>query len=313
MSVVFPDTLPAARYRFDFEVTVPLRLPEYAGSMIRGVFGRALRRLACMTREKDCKACPLYRSCAYTSIFETPAPVTHELQKFSQIPNPYIIEPPEWGERLYGIGKTLSFHMVLIGRTRDQLPMIIYALKRGLAYDIGHGKAALRRVLIAHENEEDYTMIYEDGDQEVEPHENTIHIPRETSESSMRLQFLTPLRLQHNGRALPPDAITAPILLSALIRRLNLLMEFHAGIQLTDDFAAAFELTQQVSLTHQWHWKDWQRFSSRQKQAMKLGGAVGFCTLEHLPPEIVPFLIAGQWLHLGKNATLGLGHYRRVG
>ena len=46
-------------------------------------------------------------------------------------------------------------------------------------------------------------MIYEDGDQEVEPHENTIHIPRETSESSMRLQFLTPLRLQHNGRALP--------------------------------------------------------------------------------------------------------------
>ena len=90
-------------------------------------------------------------------------------------------------------------------------------------------------------------------------------------------------------------------------------MEFHAGIQLTDDFAAAFELTQQVSLTHQWHWKDWQRFSSRQKQAMKLGGAVGFCTLEHLPPEIVPFLIAGQWLHLGKNATFGLGHYRRVG
>ena len=54
--------------------------------------------------------------------------------------------------------------------------MIIYALKRGLAYDIGHGKAALRRVLIAHENEEDYTMIYEDGDQEVEPHENTLSV-----------------------------------------------------------------------------------------------------------------------------------------
>ena len=66
MSVVFPDTLPAARYRFDFEVTVPLRLPEYAGSMIRGVFGRALRRLACMTREKDCKACPL--SVSYTHL-----------------------------------------------------------------------------------------------------------------------------------------------------------------------------------------------------------------------------------------------------
>ena len=55
-------TLPMVRYRIAFEVTEPVHLPEYSGSTIRGAFGGALRRVACMTRQKDCKACPLYRS-----------------------------------------------------------------------------------------------------------------------------------------------------------------------------------------------------------------------------------------------------------
>ena len=52
-------TLPMVRYRIAFEVTEPVHLPEYSGSTIRGAFGGALRRVACMTRQKDCKACPL--------------------------------------------------------------------------------------------------------------------------------------------------------------------------------------------------------------------------------------------------------------
>ena len=42
--------LPLARYRFHWRVSAPIHLPAYAGSMLRGAFGHALRRLACMTR-----------------------------------------------------------------------------------------------------------------------------------------------------------------------------------------------------------------------------------------------------------------------
>jgi len=80
-----------------------------------------------MTKLEDCKGCPLYRTCPYTNIFETPAPTEHELQKFSQVPNGYIIEPPAWGERLYAEGEKLTFSLVLFGRLIDQLPLIAFA------------------------------------------------------------------------------------------------------------------------------------------------------------------------------------------
>ena len=40
-----PAELPIARYRFSFTLETEMRLPEYAGSTLRGVFGHALRRL----------------------------------------------------------------------------------------------------------------------------------------------------------------------------------------------------------------------------------------------------------------------------
>ena len=41
--------LPVARYRFSFRMQDELRLPDYSGSLLRGNFGAALRRTACMT------------------------------------------------------------------------------------------------------------------------------------------------------------------------------------------------------------------------------------------------------------------------
>ncbi|MEF8709297.1 MAG: hypothetical protein V5B38_10650 [Candidatus Accumulibacter propinquus] len=66
-------SFPVARYRFEFQVRQPIRLPDYAGSMLRGAFGHALRQLACMTRQKECAGCPLIASCPYPAIFAPPA------------------------------------------------------------------------------------------------------------------------------------------------------------------------------------------------------------------------------------------------
>ena len=110
------NSLPIARYQFTFQVTDAIQLPEYAGSTLRGAFGRALRKIACMTKQTDCKSCPLYRTCPYTNIFETPAPAEHQIQKFSQVPNGYIIEPPEWGEKTYLPNELFQFSLVLFGK-----------------------------------------------------------------------------------------------------------------------------------------------------------------------------------------------------
>jgi hypothetical protein len=131
--------LPLARYRLTFRMEDELRLPEFAGSLLRGQFGASLRRTACMTGAPVCPGCPLYRTCPYPAIFETPAPEQHALQRFSQVPNPYVIEPPPLGSRRFlQAGETVSFHIVLIGRALAQLPLIAYAFQR--AFDHGIGK-----------------------------------------------------------------------------------------------------------------------------------------------------------------------------
>ena len=47
-------TFPIARYRLEWRASTPVQIPDYAGSMLRGAFGHALRQSACMTGEKDC-------------------------------------------------------------------------------------------------------------------------------------------------------------------------------------------------------------------------------------------------------------------
>ena len=127
--------LPVARYRFTAQVQQPMPLPEYAGSLLRGQFGAALRNVACMTRQPTCAGCPLLQTCPYTRIFEAQPPPKgqHTLQDFSQIPNPYVMEPPTPGARVLAAGDTLEFNMVLIGQALEQLALIVFALQRALS------------------------------------------------------------------------------------------------------------------------------------------------------------------------------------
>lgn len=299
-------TYPIARYRFDFQVQTAIRLPEYAGSMLRGAFGSALRRTACMTKEKDCKACPLYRSCPYPAIFETPAPDVHQLQKFSQIPNPYIIEPPAWGERLYQAGDTLGFNMVLIGRALQQLPLICFAWQRAFAHEVGHGTAILSD--IQYLDTDQHASIYDAKSNRLLPHTGQLQLPAIRGDA-FTLDFQTPLRLQENGRALPPAELTARNFLMALVRRVSLLMEFHTDQPFGLHFGELATLAQTVPFVHELSWRDWTRFSSRQQQKMQLGGAIGQWQLHQVPATFHAPLQLGQWLHIGKNATFGLGCY----
>ena len=89
-----PTGFPVARYRLEFTTEQPIHLPEYAGSALRGAFGHALRRAACVTRERHCSACGLYRHCPYPAIFETPPPPDYARRVLSKVPLPFVVEPP---------------------------------------------------------------------------------------------------------------------------------------------------------------------------------------------------------------------------
>jgi len=59
------------------------------------------------------------------------------------------------------------------------------------------------------------------------------------------------------------------------------------------------------------HWHDWTRYSGRQKESMKMGGLLGDLRLHGLGLSTFwPALWHGQWVHLGKGTSFGLGVYR---
>ncbi|WP_243385236.1 hypothetical protein [Caviibacterium pharyngocola] len=185
------SNFPIARYQFDFQVTEPIALPEYAGSALRGAFGRALRKISCMTKQDDCKSCPLYRSCPYTNIFETPAPENHEIQQFSQVPNGYMIEPQGWGERTYQIGEIFSFNLVLFGRLTQQLPLIAFAFKRAFEWNIAGGKGELIAIFLCNQHNQQ-TPILQKGN--IIEHSQAVVLP-ENFANTLNIDLLTPLRL----------------------------------------------------------------------------------------------------------------------
>ena len=301
---------PIARYRLAWTVTEPIHFPPYAGSTLRGAFGRALRKTACMTHLATCKGCPLYRSCPYTGIFETPAPAEHQLQKFSQIPNPYVIEAPDWGEKTYQVGECLSFELVLFGRALYHLALIVFAFKRAFNHQVGHGKAQFDGLYHLDVNGQ-LTLIYSETDSEIIEHEQEVcleHLAPLAGDVQMNL--LTPLRLQANGVGLSPVRIQADTVLMTLVRRISLLNEFHAANKLHFPFSDMKAYTQNVQIHKDLQWQDWIRYSSRQHQRMHLGGVVGKIDFMDLDPLFGSLLQIGQWVHLGKNATFGLGKYQ---
>lgn len=298
-------TWPITRYRFQFQVTQGLHLPEYAGSMLRGAFGRALRKISCMTKEKNCKECPLYRSCPYPAIFETPAPEEHHLQNFSQVPNGYVIEPLFWGEKYYAPGESLYFDMVLFGRLLDQLPLIAYAWQRAFQYQVGHGKAELVDIY-CHADSQIYS-IYTNG--KITQHINQLEVPGSLP-VSMKLDISTPMRIQRDGHALSPSEINLDRVIIGIAKRLTLLTELHFSETLLLDFEQLRREISMVQDTKKLSWLDWTRYSSRQNQKMKLGGVVGEWKIDNVSPLIAKLLYIGQWIHVGKNASFGLGRYQ---
>lgn len=304
--------LPLARYRLHWQTITLTHLPDYAGSMLRGAFGHALRRVACLTRQKECGGCPLLATCAYSTVF-SPPPRPNDLQRLSQTPAPYLVEPPPWGQRRLEPGTDWHFDIVLCGRALAELPLITLAFRQALERGIGPGDGRSQLRAIDHEIGDTYHTVYRPELGHFKEHLPTIPEPGKTIPDEIdeiALHFQTPLRLQENGRALPPNRLTALTLLMAAVRRTALIQTFHGAGTPDWDFTGLKRLASTITDEKRLEWKDWTRRSARQQKTMQLGGVVGTWVLRG---QLSPFILAlhlGQWLHLGKETVFGLGHYQ---
>lgn len=303
--------LPLARYRLDLTVEAPLTLPAFAGSTLRGAFGGALRAGACTTKARTCDDCPLLMSCPYAVVFEPRPPAAgHHRQNFNQIPRAYVVEPPQWGEKTYATGETLSFHLVLAGRVLEELARILWAFQQGFQRGIGKGDGTASLARIWYVAGDEATLIHDGPGGHLAAHEAVTPPAPSFSSNAVTLHFEAPLRLQTNGRRATAEEFTPRKLLITLIQRIALIHEFYGPGPLTLDFSKLAAQANTLDSEKKLQWRDWTRYSSRQRQKMDLGGVIGSWKLMGDLAPFLPFLHLGQWLHVGKEATFGLGGYR---
>ncbi|NWF92972.1 MAG: CRISPR system precrRNA processing endoribonuclease RAMP protein Cas6 [Syntrophaceae bacterium] len=312
------------KFQFILKTLDCMNLPAYKGSTFRGAFGHAFKKVVCVNREKICESCILKGKCAYSYVFETPPPSdTSKMRKYPFAPHPFVITPPLEEKRIYREGETLLFELTLIGRSIDYLPYFIYTFDELGRMGIGKGKGRYslesvgQRTMVKGERQETEkdqmsTVIYSGKDKILKNNFRILNIDDlasfNLSPLTLHLKFLTPTRLKFDGRLSPK--LEFHILIRNLIRRISLLSYFHCGEELPLDFRGLIEKAKGVKLQKEdLHWSDWERYSNRQDTKMKMGGFIGSVTFEGVVKEFIPFLLVGEYIHVGKGTSFGLGKY----
>ena len=126
--------------------------------------------------------------------------------------------------------------------------------------------------------------------------------------NKITISLLTPLRLRFDGHI--TDKLEFHVLIRNLLRRISSLSYFHCGEKFQVDFKGLIEKASAVKqIKSDTQWFDWKRYSTRQEEWMSLGGITGTVSYEGNLTEFMSLLKLGEYVHVGKGTSFGLGKY----
>ena len=303
-------TFPLIKLRLTFRALQDIHLPLYAGSALRGIFGKSLRRVSCLAKKEDCAGCAAVSSCPYAAVFENGYIAA---SNGGEKTNPYIIEPMTMGSKNIAQNDCFSFDCLLFGTAVEKMSYVLLAWSKtgNMGFTRERTQARLIRVRqVLPDGTENLLYDFEDAEAETVEAQSDFSLPEETELSSVRVTLQTPMRIQHNKHPVSAEKFTARDFLIAVIRRQQILTKQHIPDYPAIDFDVLRPAIESASLSDaDLHWFDWQRYSSRQKSTIALGGVMGKFMLNGDLKKLYPYLLMGEYFHAGKSAVLGMGKY----
>jgi hypothetical protein len=308
-----------ARVLFEIEAAEPLRLPPYPGSAWRGLLGHSLRRTVCVTRQPTCTGCLLLGTCAYSVFFESPPPDPESAARYTALPHPFVLDLEAPAERDVAQGAPLPLGMTLIGPAIDLLPYLIQTVERAGQRGLGSrgGRFLLHRALAEEGLGSDQWRPVFDADSReyrrlINPPPGR---PSVAPTGPIRIDIQTPLRIKRQGHFVGAAEIEPRDLIRNLLTRLDSLSAFYGDPGNPSRWTALAPRACDLEMTAKdLRWIDWTRYSSRQRTTMQMGGLLGTLTLDGAGiRDLWPALWLGQWTHVGKGTSFGLGKYRVTG
>jgi CRISPR-associated endoribonuclease Cas6 len=298
------------KYTFICQFENDAVLPPYKGSTFRGIFGIALKRVACALKRQECVDCLLKTRCLYARVFETPLALdVPEGSRISTPPHPFVIEPPPTERTEFKAGDEVTCGLLLFGEVNQSLPYFVYAFEQMGKIGIGKRVNGRRARFVLKEVKKGNESIYTDAEQKLslsDAVEDVAPTGSTDPASKVNVRIQTPLRLKFENE-IKAD-LPFHVLVRAMLRRMSSLLNTWGDGEPDLDYKGLIERAANVHIADSaLRWFDWKRYSNRQDRKMFMGGILGSVSYEGALGEYLPLLHFCEKVHLGKNTSFGLG------
>lgn len=298
---------PYLRLRCTLRAEEEALLPSFKGSMLRGAFGRSLRRSVCaMGPAQACETCGLRGDCLYTRLFETFIESTAPpfLKGQTAAPRPFVFEAEE-ERRDFARGDRLRFDLLLLGSAVTLQALAAVAIARMAERGLGERRRRFAVEEIAFlDAAGGFRPLVSPGRPLVPallPPQNGLPA------DALTLHFRTPARFLEKGRLVQGLGFRG-LVFRMLARVLELAHFFGDRTAVDWQFQSLLRQADGVRVIEQsLTWKDLKRYSARQGTELTMGGFVGSLRLAGDLAPFAPLLRTAEIVHVGKGATFGLG------
>lgn len=313
-----------ACWRFTARVQSEMQLSHHAGSRLAGALGRILRQSHCTrataeTGEPLCRddepSCGAWPLCVYGDLIRSQTQTA--TGKRRDVPRPLIVCPLDGGRQLYRAGELFAFDITLIGESIGRFAEVRSALERCGALGVGDGfRDGAGRFTIENARALGGARPAPFGcpDETVQPvaWNDVMQRAAGLRGRALRVELVRPLRLlstsgsENNPLPLRPETFDWMAFWLALNRRLKDLAFFHGQTRLELPF---LENGAVRVVGNDLGWWKAKRYSGTQDREIDASGLLGSFDIEGDFEPLLPFLVAGEWLHVGKNTDLGDGRF----
>jgi len=271
------------------------------------------------------------------------------LKQQQNAPRPFIFEPPLPGQKYsssllrteieraqsnggmpnghkrlldeplrFAAGDELRFGLTLIGPAIEELPYIIYAISLMAQHGFGAQRTpfALLEVL-AIDGSTMRLKVYTQETTSIAPHDARRNLSEMVKdrlaqlrrEDTLRLLFLTPTRIRFQKGV--QERLRFEQLVKSLSLRLTMLAQTHSAIKLDYDYQALLAQARTATTRTERLWQqELKRYSNRQEKKIEQDGFMGEAVFTGKAiSELLPLLVAGEFLHVGSGTAFGLGRY----
>ncbi|MGD1095148.1 MAG: CRISPR system precrRNA processing endoribonuclease RAMP protein Cas6 [Bryobacteraceae bacterium] len=265
--------------RFRFIACEPIHFPHgQSANILRGSFGRILKKLSCIPQCEDARTCEQRAACAYARLFEPVSAAGEGPSGLRDWPRCFVFRASHLDGVTVETGEEFQFSLNLFETREPVVDQITQAFA-----EFARKRAVLKSV----EGREVISLGF---------------IPCAHAPHRIRIRFLSATELK---------GLTTPEFggLFARIRdRISTLRRLYGSGPLDIDFKALGERANLVKMTRcEIEQVSAERFSRRSGQTHAIGGFVGFAEYEGDLGEFLPYLEIARWTGVGRQTVWGKG------